>query len=98
MKLRTLLNEISQFQLNLKLAPNLKQDDIGVFYIVTMPTSRSTLDDICFGCDISGFAQLVLGDSARNDSLSFLQDIVYITRDKKGAVEKANKLLQGSNL
>lgn len=104
MKLRTVLreagfnptdNSISHFQQNSRLSPN-AQDGVGMIYVVTAPTPDSTLNDICFGGDLSAFALQVFGGATTDDKFAFLKDVLYFTYDKNLAIQKAKEALEAS--
>ena len=93
MKLRSLIQEdISHFgqNQNKQLMPDIEQDDIGFFYIVTKPTPNSTLQDICFGTTLAAFTQWVKGSS------NGVKGILGIFNSKDTAITFAKTKLQQS--
>lgn len=91
MKLRSLIQEdISHFgqSQNKHLMPDIEQDDIGWFYIVTKPTPNSTLQDICFGTTLAAFTQWARGSS------DGIKGILGIFVDKNTAITFAKSKLQ----
>ncbi len=64
----------------------IKKDEVGFFWVVTMPTANSELVDICFKSDIAGMMRQTKG--GLND-----EEVLGIFREELVAKGVAGKLL-----
>ena len=55
------------------LAYNPKVDEVGTFWVVTIPTKESTLEDICFSVDLGSIALQFLGGLKISDIMAIFK-------------------------